>query len=508
MKLEKLIIIYDDNKITIDGNTELAFSENVDARMQSYGFVVFCIQNADNDVEAIYNTLLKAKNTKGKPCFIRMQTTIGFGSSMQGSEKVHGAPLGKEDLRSLKSLWGFKADEAFTIPNEVSGFYAEVAKRNSQKHSEWQSLWQNYCQIHPNLAQELTRRLEKQIDSVTIAYPTYSSKDDKPIATRKCSEKALNSICPALGEIVGGSADLTSSNLTRWNGAEDFQPGNFQGRYTRFGVREHAMAAICNGIAAYGGFIPFCATILNFIGYAQGAVRLSALSHFQVIYIMTHDSIGLGEDGPTHQPIEILPLLRATPNMLVLRPADGIELNAAYQAALRNKNGPSVLCLSRQNLPQLPGSREDGLMRGAYVMEIMRSSQGAKDHLQLILTGSGSEVSICLEAAKELNQRLSIQVAVVSFPSFELFERQSLEYKKSVFPENVPVLSIEASSTFGWEKYAHYSLGMHTFGASGPYGEIYQKFGLTVENAVAKSKELLQFYSKRKPEWLVDRPAF
>ena len=507
LRLEKLIVIYDDNKITIDGDTELAFSEDVCARMLSYGFQVFEIEDGNEDIERINQIILQAKASRGKPSFIRLRTTIGFGSAMQGSEKVHGAPLGPAGLRAIKEQWGFNPEESFAIPQEVSSFYAEVIQQNAKRYAEWQELWKGYCKEHKSLAEELTRRMEKRTEILPITFPSYSPKD-KAIATRKSSENALNSIAPVLNELIGGSADLTTSNLTRWSAAIDFQAEHPEGRYIRFGVREHAMAGVCNGIAAYGGFIPFCATFLNFIGYAQGAVRLSALSCFQVLYIMTHDSIGLGEDGPTHQPIEILPLLRATPNMLVLRPADGTEVNAAYEAALNHKNGPSVLCLSRQNLPHLSGTQREGFMKGAYVIEIMRSFELSASTLHLILTGSGSEVHICLEAGSRLSKELKINVSIVSFPSFELFERQPLEYKKTVFPQNVPVVSLEASSTFGWERYAHYSLGMQTFGASGPFEQVYQKFGLTVENLVEKSKRLLEFYSKKKPEWLVDRPTF
>ena len=305
-------------------------------------------------------------------------------------------------------------------------------------------------------------------------------------------------------EIIGGSADLTSSNLTKWKGSVDFQHFSHAGRYLRFGVREHAMAGICNGISAYGGFIPFCATFLNFIGYAQGAVRLSALSNFQVIYIMTHDSIGLGEDGPTHQPIEILPLLRATPNLLVLRPADGNEVSGSYYAALCNRNGPSVICLSRQNLPQLENSCAQNVLKGGYVLQRF-GTVNANDGHSIIIVATGSEVAICIEAARHLHEECSFNVHVVSFPSFELFEKQTNSYKASVFPSAIPVLSVEASSTFGWAKYAHYSIGLNEFGASAPYKKVYEKFGLTWQNVMQKATELVRFYEGKEVFSLLER---
>lgn len=334
--------------------------------------------------------------------------------------------------------------------------------------------------------------------------PTYTP-SDPPIATRKLSENLLNKIADVVPELFGGSADLTGSNLTRWKTAVDFQHpstklGDFSGRYVRFGVREHGMAAICNGMAGYGGFIPFGATFFNFISYALGAVRLSALSKHQVLYIMTHDSIGLGEDGPTHQPIETLAGIRALPNLLSLRPADGNEVSGAYLAALENKDRPSVLILCRQNLPHLVGSSLEKSMKGAYVL----SDSPAPS---VVLVGTGSEVHIAVNAAALLTSE-GISVRVVSMPCWELFEDQTQAYKESVFPAGVPVVSVEAMTTLGWGKYAHVALGLDTFGMSAPAAQIYEKVGLTAAVIAAKTKNVITYYKTVTPEYKMRHPLF
>jgi transketolase len=353
--------LYDDNDIQIDGSTNLAFTEDVLKRFEAYGWHTLSVKDGDNNFEGILEAIEKAKSVKDQPSIIKIKTTIGFGSKMQGTEKVHGSPLAADDVIQVKKKLGFDPERTFFVPEEISKLYASYKQRGQQQESEWISMFQKYSQQFPQLAAELQRRISCTLPAHwKDNLPRYSP-SDAALATRKLSENVLNSIAESLPELVGGSADLTHSNLTRWKTAVDFQKdgssnGNFSGRYFRFGVREHGMAAICNGIAAYGALVPFDATFLNFIGYAQGAVRLSALSHFRVIHIMTHDSIGLGEDGPTHQPIEILSLLRATPNLLVFRPADGNEVSAAYLRAIESVHSPSVICLTRQNLPQLEGS--------------------------------------------------------------------------------------------------------------------------------------------------------
>jgi transketolase len=327
--------------------------------------------------------------------------------------------------------------------------------------------------------------------------PTFKSTDAAK-ATRQHGQTVINALAKVLPELVGGSADLNPSTLTYLDCSKDFQLKTPEGRNIRFGVREHGMAAICNGMAAYGGIIPYCSTFLNFIGYALGAVRLSAISHFPVIYVMTHDSIGLGEDGPTHQPIESLMIVRTMPNIMLLRPADGNETSGVWAAALTHTKTPSVICLSRQGLPNVEGSSIEGVSKGGYII-----SDAPEAKPQLILVGTGSELQFCVGAAAALKD---VKVRVVSLPCWELFSLQSVEYRSSVFPDGVPVLAVEAAAALGWAEYSHAVLGMTTFGASAPIKEVYQKFGLTTENVVKKSHELLAFYKDKVPHSLVKRP--
>jgi transketolase len=370
--------------------------------------------------------------------------------------------------------------------------------------AEWNAMYAKYAAQFPELASELDRRFNCQLPkNFKELLPVYTPADPA-VATRKLSEVLLNKIADAVPELIGGSADLTGSNLTRWKTAKDLQHpstklGDFSGRYIRFGVREHAMAAICNGLHAYGGFIPFGATFFNFIGYAAGAVRLSALSKHQVLYIMTHDSIGLGEDGPTHQPIETLASIRSLPNLLSLRPADGNETSGCYLAAFENKHRPSVLIFTRQNLPQLEGSSIEKTLKGAYIL-----SDAPK--AAVCFVGTGSEVSLCVETAQLLAKE-GIASRVVSMPCWELFEEQSQEYKESVFPQGIPVISVEAMSTFGWHKFAHVAICLDTFGHSAPYKQIYEKVGL-VPNVIAdKAKKTIAHYKNVVPEYKI-KPVF
>jgi len=327
--------------------------------------------------------------------------------------------------------------------------------------------------------------------------PTYKPEDPAK-ATRQFSQTVINNLAKVLPEMMGGSADLNPSTLSYMDCSKDYQKHSPDGRNIRFGVREHAMAAICNGIHAYGGFISYGATFLNFIGYAFGAVRLSAISHFGVIYVMTHDSIGLGEDGPTHQPIESLMMVRAMPNILLIRPADGNEVSGAYSAALDNRGRPSVLCLSRQAVPNIKGTSIEGVYKGAYTVS---DAQDGKP--QIILAGTGSELSLCTAAAAELKD---VKVRVVSMPCWELFREQSHEYQLSVFPDGVPVLAVEAASVVGWQEFAHAVIGMKTFGASAPYKDVFKKFGLTTENIVSKARTTVEFYQTHPCPSKVSRP--
>lgn len=445
--------------------------------------------------------------------------------------------MGGDDVIQVRKRLGMTEYAPFSIPMEVKKFYEEVAQRGQFLVETWINHFKAFCNTFPEKGADLQRRLSGKLPSdasLLAAFPRYAiNNGEKPteMATRKLSELVLNAIAPnLLPELIGGSADLTHSNLTKWKDSEDFQrssngirgnnaspltpsaPGSYHGRYLRFGVREHAMFAICNGIAAaYSNvLIPFASTFLNFISYGLGAVRLSALSHLQVIYLMTHDSIGLGEDGPTHQPVETLASLRAIPNLLVIRPADGNEVSGAYWIALHERTRPTVICLSRQNVPvALYHDAEcneqvsfEGVSRGAYIVKNNKTNLPS-----IILVGSGSEVNLCLEAAKVLEgeNRENVMfplgsVRVVSMPSWELFEEQSAFYKKSIFEAivakegvstTIPVLSVEAASPLGWSQYAHASVAMRSFGASGPFKKVYEKFGFTPSAIAEKAIKLV-----------------
>lgn len=496
LRLGKLIVLYDDNKITIDGETCLSFTEDVCKRFEAYGWFTQSVSDGNESLEDIQNAINKAKN-QDKPSLIKIRTTIGYGSSKAGSHSVHGAPLGAVDLEQVKQKFQFDPKQSFVVPNEVGEFYKNIGAKGTEKHKLWNSLFLLYQSEYPDLAKEFDRRLNGKLpENWFDSLPNYSV-TDAAVGTRKISEEVISHLQSVIPELVGGSADLTPSNLTRWKGAVDFQHpstnlGSYEGRYIRFGVREHGMAAICNGIAAYGMLIPYCSTFLNFISYGIGAVRLSALSKFRVIYVMTHDSIGLGEDGPTHQPIETLACLRATPNLLVFRPADGNEVVGSYFAALNEKCKPSVICLSRQNAKHLENSSIPKVMQGAYQIY----PESAKN-AQLCIAATGTEVQLAIEAAKILESEFP--VSVVSMPCWELFLEKSYDYRASVFVPSVPVLSVEALSTFGWDQFAHAHIGMTTFGASGTYDQLYRKFNITVAAIVQKAKDLREFCKYNPP---------
>jgi len=488
-KLGKLIALYDANNIQIDGELKVQFTEDVCKRFEAYGWQVLKVEDGDNDLEAIAKAIEEAKKDTTRPTIIYIRTTIGFGSNVQGTPKVHGSPLKDDQIAEVKKLFGLDPTKTFDVPADVQALYNEVNKKGIAYEQEWNQLFEKYAAEYPKEASEIKRRLKGELpQGWEKLLPTYTPAD-KPIATRKLSENVLNCIAEALPEFIGGSADLTASNLTRWKTAEDFQAddsgiGKYSGRYFHFGVREHAMAAVMNGIHAYGcGLIPFGGAFLNFIGYALGSVRLSALSHHQVVYIMTHDSIGVGEDGPTHQPVETYALLRAHPNINVIRPADGNEVSAAYLQALTSKTTPSVLCLTRQNVPHLEGSSIENALKGGYIL------QDAPD-AKIIFAATGSEVSLCVEAAKLLKEE-GIASRVVSIPCFSTFDAQGKEYRDKVLPKGIPILSVEAGTTFGWAKYAHKSIGIDTFGMSAPAAKVFEHFGLVPTEVAKKAKELI-----------------
>ena len=456
-----------------DGDTNCAFTEDVAKRFEAYGWHVQHVKDGDHDLEGIEAAIAKAKEVKDKPSMIKLTTTIGFGSKLQGTGGVHGNALKEDDCKGVKEKFGFNPEESFVVPQKVYEMYHAHGAEGAAKEEEWNKMFEKYGKEYPEQHKDLARRLSGKLpEGWQKSLPTYKP-TDKAEATRKLSEAVLEAIHGAVPDLIGGSADLTGSNNTRWKNAVDFQPpdikapGNWGGRYIRYGVREHGMAGIMNGISAYGTLIPFGGTFLNFVSYAAGSVRLSSLSHCRVIYVATHDSIGLGEDGPTHQPIETLAHFRALPNMMVWRPADGNETSAAYYVALISKSTPSILALTRQNLPQLENSTIENAIKGGYVAV---ENEGA----DITLVSTGSEVGICIETVKYLKDNHNLTARVVSLPCWEVFDAQSKEYRLKVIPDGIPSMSVEVMSTLGWEKYSHEQFGLNRFGASGPYKDVYK----------------------------------
>ncbi|KAI9754942.1 MAG: hypothetical protein M4579_004478 [Chaenotheca gracillima] len=492
LQLGNLIMIYDDNHISIDGDTNCAFTEDVLKRFEAYGWHTQWVEKGDTDLQGIENALEKARQVKDKPSVIKLTTTIGFGSKLQGTGGVHGNPLKEDDCKAVKQKFGFDPEQHFVVPQEVYDMYHKHAADGAAKEQEWNQLFEKYSGQFKSEHADLKRRLTGLLpEGWEKNLPTYKS-TDAAVATRKLSETVLTKIHQAVPELVGGSADLTGSNLTRWKDAVDFQPpstglGNWGGRYIRYGVREHAMAGIMNGLAAYGTIIPYGGTFLNFVSYASGSVRLSALSHVRTIYVATHDSIGLGEDGPTHQPIETLAHFRALPNCMVWRPADGNEVSAAYYVALTSKSTPSIIALSRQNLPQLENSTLEHATKGGYVVVENKSAD-------ITLVSTGSEVGICVDAVNYLKDNHSITARVVSLPCFEVFDAQTKDYRLSILPDGIPSLSVEVMSTLGWERYSNEQFGINRFGASGAYKDVYKKFEFTPEGISKRAVATIDFY--------------
>lgn len=493
LALSNLIVFYDDNHVTIDGDTAVSFTEDVEARFRAIRWNVLHVDDGDSDLVGIYNAIEQARQTTDKPTFVRIRTTIGYGSLNAGTASTHGSPLKPEDIAQFKEKVGFNPNETFVIPDEIRQLYANIAEAGAQRHAEWNKLFEAYQAAHTAEHAEIVRRYERRLpEGWESSLPTYKP-DDAAVASRKLSETVLKNISGVLPELLGGSADLTGSNLTRWTDAVDFQPpetklGDWTGRYIRYGVREHAMAAIMNGLHAYGLHISTGGTFLNFVSYALGAVRVAALSRFRVIFVATHDSIGLGEDGPTHQPIETAASLRALPNLDFWRPADGNEVSAAYLSAIRSLNTPSVLALSRQNLPQLAGSSIDNALRGGYVLI-------EDPEAQLTIVSTGSEVAIARDAITKIATQ-GIKARLVSLPCFEVFDAQPLDYRKQVLRSGHPILSVEAYSTFGWGKYSHVHHGVNTFGRSAPAGDVYKFFGITDDVVAAKATAVVEYYKK------------
>jgi transketolase len=483
--LGKLIALYDDNHISIDGNTEISFTEDVGKRFEAYGWHVIHVQDGNTDLDGIAKAIEAAKAVTDKPSMIKVTTTIGFGSPNKANTAgVHGAMLGADETKLTREALGWSYG-SFEIPDEVKQHMSGV---DSGAKYEGEAQLSTYRSKYAAEAAEFERYLSGKLPSGwNGSLPSYTPAD-KALASRQHSEKCLNALAPVLPELIGGSADLTHSNLTELKVSGNFQKGSYENRNLRFGVREHGMGAICNGIALHNsGLIPYCATFLVFADYMRAAIRLSALSQAGVIYVMTHDSIGLGEDGPTHQPVETLASLRAIPNLLVMRPADGNETSGAYKIAIANRKRPTLLALSRQALTNLEKSSADAVAKGAYIVS---DSDGTPD---LILMATGSEVDLCIKAAETLRGE-GKKVRVVSMPCWELFDEQDAAYKESVLPKAVTKrLAVEAGSSFGWHRFVGTDgdcLTIDRFGASAPGPVCLEKFGFTVDNVVAKAKAL------------------
>jgi transketolase len=484
--LRKIIYFYDDNRISIDGPTTLAFTEDRGKRFEAYGWQVLYV--ADGNSLSDLDQALKTAQTSDRPTLIVCRTHIGYGlPTKQDTAGAHGAPPGEEELKNAKTALGWQESEPFAIPADVLASFREAVPAGKQAEEEWNALFTAYGKAYPELAAELSRRIAGELpENLEAALKPFAA-DPKGMATRSASGKVINQLAGLLPELVGGSADLTPSNNTWIEGETAFQKDNPAGRYFHFGVREHAMGAIMNGMAYHGGVIPYGATFLVFSDYNRPAIRLSAISHLGVIWIFTHDSIGLGEDGPTHQPVEHLAALRAIPNLTVIRPADANEVSQAWLAALRERKAPTALILSRQNMPVFDrenGSPAEGLQKGAYTLKDF--GDGKPD---VLLMATGSEVSIILAAAEELAGQ-GIKCRVISFPSWELFEKQDSAYQKSVLlPDVKKRLAVEAGVTQGWERWTGDEgqiLGMERYGASAPAKVLMEKYGFTKEHVIEK----------------------
>ena len=482
LSLGRIIYLYDDNHISIDGSTSLAFTEDRGARFEAYGWHVQKVDDG-NDVEAI-DAAIRAAKADPRPSIIMCRTHIGFGAPhKQDTSKAHGEPLGDEELKAAKENLGWPVEPRFFIPEDVLTFFRKAVESGREREFDWKMKFDAYKNLNPALGAELSRRLAGKLpDDWAAELPTFPA-DAKGMATRASSGKMINALAAILPELIGGSADLAPSNNTKIDGSPDFQSVSYEGRNFHFGVREHAMGAALNGMNLFGGIIAYGGTFLIFSDYMKPAIRIAAISHIPSIFIFTHDSVGLGEDGPTHQPIEQLAALRAIPNLVTIRPADANEVREAWKFAVSHRNGPTALALTRQNVPTFEPSNIPSVEKGAYVLKDFGNPE-------IILMASGSEVSLILEAAQKLADE-GRGVRVVSFPSWELFEKQDDIYKDAVLPKSITArLAVEAAASFGWERYAKSIIGIDHYGASAPAKIIFEKFGFTVENVVARAKEL------------------
>jgi len=489
--LNNLIAIYDDNHITIDGATELSFTEDVAKRYKAYGWRVIEVGGDGNDMASFERALKKAKREKQQPTLIKLRTHIAYGSpNKQDTAGAHGSPLGDDEIKLIKQQLGWNPEKSFVVPNEVAEHMGKCVSTGKRAEKKWNKMFEKYAKAHPELAQEFRNAAEGRLGvNLDELLPKFNAGES--VATRKASGKVLDAIMPSLPLVMGGSADLTPSNNTKFSGAEDFQKDKRDGRYIRYGVREHAMGAIMNGISVSSLARAYGATFLVFSDYMRPAIRMAALSGYPTIFVFTHDSIGVGEDGPTHQPVEHFAALRAIPDLLVFRPADANETVQAWKFTTQYSDGPVTMFLTRQGLPVLDQSKygsASNLSKGAYVLL-------AAENPDVLLLATGSEVSLALCAAEALEKE-GVKAQVVSMPCWELFEKQSREYKDSVLPLSVKArVGIEAGIEQGWNKYLGdrgIFIGMSSFGASAPAKTCFEKFGITAENVILAAKKSIE----------------
>ena len=489
MKLGKLIVLYDSNDISLDGPTSKAFTEKVGQRFEAYGWQHLLVEDG-NDLAAISQAIETAKANTTQPTLIEVKTIIGFGAPKQGTSAVHGAPLGAEGIQAAKASYGWDYPE-FTVPSEVQArFHESIVEKGQKAEAEWENLFVQYEQAYPELAKEFKQAFAGELPTDWEAdLPHYEVGTAQ--ASRVSSKEMIQALSKAIPSLWGGSADLSASNNTMVAAEKDFEPGQYEGRNIWFGVREFAMAAAMNGIQLHGGTKIYGGTFFVFVDYLRPAIRLAAIQKAPVIYVLTHDSVAVGEDGPTHEPIEQLSSLRSMPNLQVIRPADGNETRAAWKLALTSKETPTILVLSRQNLPVIEGTKEhadENVAKGAYVISAQKGDQP-----EGILIATGSEVNLAIKAQEALAKE-GMDVSVVSMPSMELFEQQSAAYKEAVLPRGVKKrVAIEAGSSFGWQKYVKCkgkTITIDSFGASAPGDKVLASFGFTVENVVETYKSI------------------
>ena len=488
LQLGRLIYLYDDNHISIDGSTDIAFTEDRPARFAAYNWHVQRVDDG-NDLDAVDHAI-RAAQADPRPSLIACRTHIGFGAPhKQDTAKAHGEPLGDDELNAAKLNLGWPVEPRFLVSGDVLEFYRQAVDEGQEAEDDWNRKFADYKRTNPVLGAELDRRLKGELPKDWEAELPNFPADLKGMATRSSSGKVLSALSTKVTELVGGSADLTPSNNTKFEGSSDFQESNRPGRYFHFGVREHAMGAALNGMVLYGGLIPYGGTFLIFSDYMKPAIRIAAISHIPSIFVFTHDSVGLGEDGPTHQPIEHLAALRAVPNLVLIRPADANEVAQAWRVAISRRNGPTVLALTRQNVPTFERGNPPAVERGAYVL----ASFGKKIP-DIILMASGSEVALIHEAGKQLFEA-GYSVRIVSFPSWALFEQQDAAYKEFILPKKIKCrLAVEAGASLGWERYVGLegaTIGIDRFGASAPYKTIFEKLGFTADNVTKKARSIL-----------------